>query len=581
MRLKGVQIEEERLQDIERKNHILLNRISFQMLNPSEMSNLHIHTEEETLSLIIDAAEHKRKRDKEKITKENLIILQRIEDKAPNYNRLEWFYERRKNLEHLVNISKYPYNYLDDLDDYEEQFPYHGRIPGAPTHHQIRAQTHNPGEKSVESEEREQFHKNVARPATEPMRKIIQEEPQPQQMQSVEAEEPLISLPSSESTKPASARTLPHSSKPVSNVASKAASSHTLIPEELVAEPEVVSGRQTVVAADIPESISVAASTANLKSASQAKLDDNVSIQEIIKSVKGSAKSLSKIDSAKHSTASLGKAPSEARLPPKPASESTARVNETTSAVPKSLKSSTKSLSKAVSEPQMSGSKAGSRNKLSEGSPTAPKSLKNSNQSLKKAVSESRVIGVGGSLVGSRSRLQESFIAEHAATPVKASSLGKVSSQPNVSQMHSLKGSAKSKASLSDREHVPTAKSLKGSAKSLAKVASPSKVSLPEVQLDGEVKSLTGSAKSLAKATSQSKASLLQKTHRESFKSANGSVKGSAKSLKAEPETANEVAPAENEHEAAPAENERVSTTEEKEHVSEEPIADTDLDLEY
>ncbi|KAI8614785.1 hypothetical protein BC830DRAFT_1125780 [Chytriomyces sp. MP71] len=130
MRLKGVQIEEERLHDIERKNHILLDRISFQMLNPAEVSSLHIHKEEETSSLMMDARDHKRKRDKEKITRENLIILQRIEDKAPNYNRCEWSNERRKNLEHLANIAKYPTHYMKILEEYSEQFPPGHKLTG-------------------------------------------------------------------------------------------------------------------------------------------------------------------------------------------------------------------------------------------------------------------------------------------------------------------------------------------------------------------------------------------------------------------------------------------------------------------
>ncbi|KAJ3236172.1 hypothetical protein HDU81_011104 [Chytriomyces hyalinus] len=124
MRLKGVQIEEERLHDIERKNHILLDRISFQMLNPSEVSSLHVRLEEDnTRALISDAVDHRRKREKEKITKENSLILQRIEDKSPNYNRCDWSNERRKNLEHLANIAKYPSHYIKILEEYAQQFP--------------------------------------------------------------------------------------------------------------------------------------------------------------------------------------------------------------------------------------------------------------------------------------------------------------------------------------------------------------------------------------------------------------------------------------------------------------------------
>jgi hypothetical protein len=43
-------------------------------------------------------------------------ILQRIENKAPNYNRLEWLADRKRNLGYLVNIAQYPTHYLDLLE---------------------------------------------------------------------------------------------------------------------------------------------------------------------------------------------------------------------------------------------------------------------------------------------------------------------------------------------------------------------------------------------------------------------------------------------------------------------------------
>ncbi|ORY49074.1 hypothetical protein BCR33DRAFT_18171 [Rhizoclosmatium globosum] len=245
MRLKGVQIEEERLQEIERRNHILLNRISFQMLNPSEVSSLHIHSEEETLALIIDAVDHKRKRDKEKITKENMTILQRIEDKAPNYNRLAWFNERRKNLEYLANISSYPMHYMEDLDEYEEQFPYRGRTPGG-THHPIRAQTHDPKENT------DLDTKQTMRPSTEPMRMPKKQE-NLKKMASANAEEPLVSIPRSHS---AGTHKTKQPVRPKPEVTEKVEESGQ-IPEEIVAGREslAVDRRPTIPAKDIPEAI--------------------------------------------------------------------------------------------------------------------------------------------------------------------------------------------------------------------------------------------------------------------------------------------------------------------------------------
>ncbi|KAJ3208670.1 hypothetical protein HDU67_006611 [Dinochytrium kinnereticum] len=123
MRLKRMQIEEERLRDIERKNHILLDRIAFQMMNPSEVSNLRfVHSPSEAKLPISAGPSPKRKRDMKQISQENLTILQRIEDKAPYYNRLEWLADRKKNVGYLVNIAQYPKTYVRLLEDGEAEF---------------------------------------------------------------------------------------------------------------------------------------------------------------------------------------------------------------------------------------------------------------------------------------------------------------------------------------------------------------------------------------------------------------------------------------------------------------------------
>ncbi|KAJ3176820.1 hypothetical protein HK101_010366 [Irineochytrium annulatum] len=123
MRLKRNQSDEERLGDIERKNHILLNRIAFQMMNPAEVSNLKFIQNPELHKPAISAGlTPKRKRDMAKILAENLTILQRIEDKAPNYNRLEWLAARRRNLGYLLNIAQYPKTYVRLLDDGQAEF---------------------------------------------------------------------------------------------------------------------------------------------------------------------------------------------------------------------------------------------------------------------------------------------------------------------------------------------------------------------------------------------------------------------------------------------------------------------------
>ena len=104
----------ERLSDIRRKNLILLDRIAFQMLHSSadkggdNYRRLNrgraIHSEE-------------RRRKNAIIHSENMIIFQRIEKKAPNYNRHEWIADRQRNLGYLKNISQFPANYYKLLEE--------------------------------------------------------------------------------------------------------------------------------------------------------------------------------------------------------------------------------------------------------------------------------------------------------------------------------------------------------------------------------------------------------------------------------------------------------------------------------
>ncbi|KAJ3053440.1 hypothetical protein HK097_004254 [Rhizophlyctis rosea] len=123
MRLKRLQIEEERLYEIERSNHILLDRIAFQLVNASQVSDLEqarriAHVEDE-LGGHWNAAGTlngpKRRKDWEKIQNENMTILQRIEDKAPYYDRRKWLEERHKSLSYLANIAQYPLPYYREL----------------------------------------------------------------------------------------------------------------------------------------------------------------------------------------------------------------------------------------------------------------------------------------------------------------------------------------------------------------------------------------------------------------------------------------------------------------------------------
>ncbi|KAJ3045137.1 hypothetical protein HDV00_011863 [Rhizophlyctis rosea] len=123
MRLKRLQNEEERLYEIEKNNHILLDRIAFQISNASQVSDLEqarrMKQVETELGGHWKAAGTlngpKRRKDWEKIQSENLTILQRIEDKAPYYDRRKWLEDRHKSLSYLANIAQYPLPYYREL----------------------------------------------------------------------------------------------------------------------------------------------------------------------------------------------------------------------------------------------------------------------------------------------------------------------------------------------------------------------------------------------------------------------------------------------------------------------------------
>ncbi|TPX58849.1 hypothetical protein CcCBS67573_g09127 [Chytriomyces confervae] len=131
MRLKKTQTEEERMHTIEKNNNILFNRIMSQKLRDTDVSSIsdsrafdkrrdHIH----------EAHTHIRQCRNDNILKDNLTILQRIEEKAPNYNRLAWYSDRLRNLGYLCNIAEYPKHYLDQLEE------------GKPHYDLVRPKTH-------------------------------------------------------------------------------------------------------------------------------------------------------------------------------------------------------------------------------------------------------------------------------------------------------------------------------------------------------------------------------------------------------------------------------------------------------
>ncbi|KAJ3017949.1 UNVERIFIED_CONTAM: hypothetical protein HDU68_011413 [Siphonaria sp. JEL0065] len=137
MRLKKQQMEEERVHEIEKHNNILFHRIMHQKIGHTEISDISkIKEYIENRNHIAESHQHFRNRNNEQIFKENLTILQRIEEKAPNYNRLDWHSARFRNLGYLCNIAQYPKHYWDLLIEGKDNYD----LVRPRTHHSPRVE---------------------------------------------------------------------------------------------------------------------------------------------------------------------------------------------------------------------------------------------------------------------------------------------------------------------------------------------------------------------------------------------------------------------------------------------------------
>ncbi|XP_013385747.1 uncharacterized protein C17orf105 homolog [Lingula anatina] len=101
LKLKKLQMEEERLATVERDNRILLEKMSYIMRTRGRVDNKNDY-EPRSLN------KTKRQRELLRITHENQAILKRISLKEPHYNHLQWEEEWRVNQLYVNNISKYP-----------------------------------------------------------------------------------------------------------------------------------------------------------------------------------------------------------------------------------------------------------------------------------------------------------------------------------------------------------------------------------------------------------------------------------------------------------------------------------------
>lgn len=101
LKLKKLQLEEERLATIERDNRILLEKMAYIMRTRGRVDNRNDY-EYKSLN------REKRMRELIRVTQENQSILQRILNRKPEYNHKMWQEDWEEKEKHLDNISSFP-----------------------------------------------------------------------------------------------------------------------------------------------------------------------------------------------------------------------------------------------------------------------------------------------------------------------------------------------------------------------------------------------------------------------------------------------------------------------------------------
>lgn len=101
LKLKKLQLEEERLATIERDNRILLEKMSYIMRTKGRVDNKNMY-EYKSLN------REKRMRELLRVTQENQDILKRITARKPEYDHRKWEDDWQNNQEYMDSIAAYP-----------------------------------------------------------------------------------------------------------------------------------------------------------------------------------------------------------------------------------------------------------------------------------------------------------------------------------------------------------------------------------------------------------------------------------------------------------------------------------------
>merc|ERR1712136_635304 len=104
LKLKKLQLEEEKMSTIERDNRILLEKMSHIMRTQGRVDNRNDY-DYKSLN------REKRQRELLRVTKENQQILNRITMREPEYSQRAWEADWRSSEKLMDNIGRYPKNW--------------------------------------------------------------------------------------------------------------------------------------------------------------------------------------------------------------------------------------------------------------------------------------------------------------------------------------------------------------------------------------------------------------------------------------------------------------------------------------
>lgn len=114
LKLKKMQLEEERLATIERDNRILLEKMSYIMRGPARIDSQNFY-QQKSLNTT------KRNREQIRIANENQKMVRRITNKKPLYDHNDHASDFMKSVAHMERISHYPKDWYEQTQAEKEK----------------------------------------------------------------------------------------------------------------------------------------------------------------------------------------------------------------------------------------------------------------------------------------------------------------------------------------------------------------------------------------------------------------------------------------------------------------------------